>query len=148
MTELSTLTYKSYQLSTKTVTFTGAAGFGANGTNTVFFTVTGLVYIRYIYGYCIATLTQDLATPTLSLGVVGALTAFIPATNPATNISIGRYWVSATPGNAALAIPGICMTQVAAANIVANVAGTNNINGGTLAIGVWWMPASIGGYLI
>ena len=135
------------------VTFDGTSGLGLAASTTTFFTVTGEVLIIAIVPYVTATLTQNLGTPSLALGVVNSTSFFIGATT-ATALTTGEFWTEATGGgtaNAASALPvqGVAapiLTNVACtSNIVGTVGGTNNINGGSLRIDVWYLPLSSDG---
>ena len=80
--------------STKTITFTGAAGAGAAGTVTVF-TITGRVFIHQITAFCTTLLTATGAA-TLSFGTAGDIDAFIAITT-ATDIDANEWWGTSTP---------------------------------------------------
>jgi len=137
------------------VTFTGASGLGLAATTTTFFTTTGEVLILYLVPFVVDTLTQNLATPTLALGVVNSTGLFIAATT-ATTLVTGEFWTEATGGGTAEAGVGLPAAGAAApqlkdvaisANIVGTVGGTNNINGGTLRLDVYYLPLSSNGAL-
>lgn len=121
----------------KTLTFTGAAGFGLAADVITIFTVTGVVILRNLTVVCTSTLTQNLATPTLALGVSNITEKFIAATTATGLTTTNNIWQDATPSPVAEAIPAaltdiILAENVAALLIIATVGGTNNINGGTL----------------
>ena len=125
------------------VTFTGASGLGLAASTTTFFTVTGEILCS-LQAYVVATLTQNLGTPTLTLGVVNSTSLFIGATT-ATTLATGEYWTENTGGgtaNAGVAIPSAMKDILVTANIVGVVGGTNNIDGGTLRLTLLWVPMS------
>ena len=134
---------------TKSVIFTGASGLGLAGTTTTFFTTTGEVLLVYLVPFVVATLTQNLATPTLGLGVANATELFIVATT-ATNLVTGEFWTESTGGGTAeagIALPAALKEIVISSNIVGVVGGTNNINGGTLRLDAYYLPLSANGAL-
>ena len=135
--------------SSVSVTFTGASGLGAAGTTTTFFTTTGEVLICSIVPFAVATLTQSAGTPTLALGVVNSTALFVAATT-ATTLATGEFWTEGTGGGTAeagIALPAALKDIVISSNIVGTVGGTNNINGGTLRIDVYWLPLSSDGLI-
>ena len=137
------------------ITFTGAAGFGAAADVITAFTTTGEVLIAYLVPYVVSTLTQSGATPTLALGVVNSNALFIAATT-ATTLTTGEFWTEATGGGTAAAGVGLPAAGTAApqlkdvvitSNVILTVGGTLNINGGTLRIDVYYLPLSSDGLL-
>ena len=135
------------QRTSVSVTFTGASGLGAAGTTTTFFTITGEVILVYLVPFAVLTLTQNLGTPTLALGVVNATTLFIGATT-ATTLATGEFWTESTGGGTAeagIALPAALKDIVISSNIVGTVGGTNNIDGGTLRLDAYWLPLSSSG---
>lgn len=129
-------------LSSKTITFTGAAGLGAVG-NLPIFTTTGTVLVEKISAVSI--LTPVGATATLSLGVVGQLAQFIAAT-VGTTITTALLWLTNAPTLGALALPAALKDTVINANIVGTVA-VAALTGGTLRFDVLWRPLSPDGNL-
>jgi hypothetical protein len=132
------------RLSRKSVTFDGTTGLGEAATTTTFFTVTGEILVVYLSPYVVGTLTQSGATPTLALGVTNSTALFIAATT-ATTLAIGEFWTEATGGGTAaagIAIPAALREILVTSNIIGTVGGTNNINGGTLRLDMWWIPLS------
>ena len=138
-----------WRFNTVSVTFTGASGLGANGSNTTWFTVTGEIYVILLVPYTTLTLTQSGATPTLTLGVTNSTSLFIAATT-ATTLTTGEFWTEATGAGTANAGSGIpsaitapTLRDVAVtANILSAVAGGANINGGSLRLDMYWLPLS------
>lgn len=132
-------------LSTKTVTFTGASGLGLNGSNTVWFTVSGgLVLIEYIGGRATTSLTG--ATATLTLGVVGSTSLFIGATTATTLTTSAEIWVSTTATAAGIAVPAANKGILIDANVVSLI-GTANITAGVLELNCIWRPFTPGATL-
>jgi len=125
------------------VTFTGASGLGLAGSTTTFFTVTGEILCS-LQAYVVETLTQNLGTPTLTLGVANSTSLFIAATT-ATTLATGEFWTESTGGgtaNAGVAMPAAMKDILVTANVVGVVGGTNNIDGGTLRLVLLWIPMS------
>lgn len=128
----------------KTITFTGAAGLGAIGTVAIF-TVTGTVEVLKFVPMCTTTITENPVpgTSTIKIGVTGSTALFIAATT-ATGITSGKFWISTTPTANGLAIPA-AMTNIAiATNIIATVA-TSVITGGAIRFDLQWRPISPNG---
>ena len=131
------------QFTTKTLTFTGAAGLGAVG-NVPLFTVTGEVEILRIVPYVVGSLTaggQD--DPTLALGVTNSTSLLIAAT-PALDLGTGEFWVEATGGviaNAGVLIPAALKDVAVTSNIVGTVA-DHAVTGGVLRFDVYWRNLS------
>ena len=131
------------------ITFTGAAGFGLAADVITAFATTGEVLIASIVPYTVQTLTQNLGTPTLALGVTNSNALFIAATT-ATTLATGEFWTEATGGgtaNAGIALPAALKDIVITSNVILTVGGTNNINGGALRIDVYYLPLSSDGLL-
>lgn len=125
----------------KSITFTGAAGFGLAADVITLFTLTGSIWVRAIIPICTVTLTQNLGTPTLSMGRTAVVAELIAATTATAITSTNNIWQDATP------TPGYEVQAAAlkdfiyasnAADIILKVGGTNNINGGTLVVDVWY----------
>ena len=136
----------------KSLTFTGAAGFGLAADVITIFTVTGVVILRNLLVVCTDTLTQNLATPTLALGVSNLPTFFIAATTATGLTSTNNIWQDTTPSPVAEAMPAgfkdiALATNIAALAIIATVGGTNNINGGTLVFDAWYDAVTDGANL-
>lgn len=131
-----------------TITFTGAAGFGAAADSIVAFTVSGIAIVRKILAYPTGSLTQSGATPTLALGVVGQTGLFIVATTATLITTTNKIWTSVTPVAGGQALPAAMKDIEIMANIVLTVGGTLNINGGTLVVEAFWQPVSAGASLV
>jgi hypothetical protein len=130
----------------KTITYT-AAGTGKAAAATAIFTVTGQVVVEYLVPYCTVSLTQDGATPTLALGVVGNTAIFLGATT-ATDIDAGKFWLDTSPAEVgAMAVPAALKQIAVTANIQCLVGGTNNIDAGAIRFDVYWRPLA-GGLLV
>ena len=131
------------------ITFTGAAGFGLAADVITAFTTTGEVALVYLVPYTVQTLTQNLGTPTLALGVTNSNALFIAATT-ATTLATGEFWTESTGGgtaNAGIALPAALKDIVITSNAILTVGGTNNINGGSLRIDAYYLPLSSDGLL-
>ena len=129
----------------KSLTFTGAAGLGAVGAVPLF-TVTGEVLVVYLVPYTVATLTEALATATLALGVTNSTGLFITATD-AVNLVTGEFWTEATGGgtaNAGVAVPAALKDIAITSNVIGTVA-AQAVNGGTLRFDLLWVPLSSDG---
>lgn len=87
----------------KSITFTGAAGLGAIGQNTVV-TPSGIVLIKKIVPVCVLDLGASGGAATISLGISTAVASLIAAT-VATTIDTGEYWVDNTGVATLLALP-------------------------------------------
>lgn len=123
-------------VTTKSVTYTGAAGLGSQ-TTTVRFTVSGVVKFR-LFAVCGTDLAG--ASATIAAGVTGNNTALIAATT-ATGIDTGHLWFSNTPGFAT-AISNIA-ENITSKDINETIA-TANITGGQLTYYCLWTPVSDG----
>lgn len=129
----------------KTVTFTGGAGAGAVG-SVALFTVTGEVLIKSITAFCTTLLAEAAPTATLALGVTGATTLFIAATN-AVDIDADEFWVDATPDANGIAIPAALKDIIITQNIIGTVA-AQNITSGVIRFDVVWQALSPDGNLV
>lgn len=132
-----------------TITFTGAAGFGLAGDTITAFTMStgGVVIVRYIVAFPTTSLTQNLGTPTLALGVVGQIPLFIAATTATTIATTAKIWTSTTTVAGGQALPAAMKDIEIAANVILTVGGTNNINGGVLEVDIGYDPISAGATL-
>ena len=124
----------------KSVTYTGGAGAGVAGGSTTIFTVTGEVMVVALVPYCTTNLTESGATATIALGVTGATSLFIAATN-SVDIDAGEFWVDTTPDANGIAIPAALKDIAITDNILTTHAATNT-NGGVIRFNLWWMPLS------
>lgn len=122
----------------KDVTFTGAAGLGAQGT-VAFGTVTGAVIIERMAAYCATDLAG--ASATIELGTTGVTTGLIAQTT-ATNIDSGEVWTDAGPSVCESAV----VDKVVSSNIIATV-GTADITAGRLVVTYYWRPITANGNL-
>lgn len=103
-------------------------------------TVTGSVLCR-VYGVVGATqFTSTAGTGTLSVGVAGAVAAFIPAStaNGTTNFVANAAWVDATPTVTAEVIANAAWF-VSTGNIILTVA-TNPMTAGAVVMYCDWIP--------
>lgn len=128
----------------KTVTFTGAAGAGAQGTFNVF-NVTGAVVFK-ILGICEVDLVG--ASATASVGISGNTTLYIASTT-ATNIDAGLSWTDNTPGtgeaaNTASLTPRILPNSN---NIIGTIA-TADVTAGRISFYGFWRPISDDGNVV
>lgn len=128
----------------KTITFTGAANRGAQG-SVPLFNITGSVVVEKIVGNCTADLVSA-GGGTLALGVTGATTLFIGATT-ATAIDTGEIWATTTPTAGGIAIPAACKDIAINANIIGTVA-TGDITAGAIDILVVYRQLSSDGALV
>lgn len=124
----------------KTITFTGAAGLGAQGAVPIF-TVTGQVIVVALAPFCTVNLVG--ASATLSLGVTGATTLFIASTTAA-DIDADEFWIDATPDASGIALPAATKDIAIATNIIGTV-GTADITAGAIRFVCYWMPLSSNG---
>ena len=123
----------------KTVTFDGTAGAGAQGTVAIA-TVTGRVALMVGGAYCSTNLAGTSAT--VEVGVSGNTAALIAQTT-ATDIDAGEFWQDATPE--AGVSPAIVNKNVAG-NIILTVA-TADVTAGVLDFDFYWLPLSSDGNL-
>lgn len=121
-----------------TITFTGAAGAGAQGTVAVA-TMTGAVMIHSVGAYCTTNLAG--ATATVEMGVASD-TAELIAQTTATNIDAGMVWESATPDEGVTLVT----SKAIAGNIIITVA-TADVTAGVLKIAIEYTPLTTDGYL-
>ena len=131
---------------TKSVTFTGAANFGATGTAATLFTVTGEVLVVALVPFCTTLLTLS-GTPTdgsLALGVTGSAALFVAATN-VLDIDANEFWVDTVPDPYGVALPAALRDIVITDNVIATSAGTDNCNAGVIRFSVYWRPISTDG---
>lgn len=133
-----------YQAS-KTVTFTGAAGLGAQGTVSLFTVTGGLVLIHLIAPRC----TVNLASAgggTLALGTTNQATRFIAATT-ATDIDASEIWTSNSPTAGSVDTPDALGSVLTLEDIIGTVA-TANITAGAIEFNVLWEPVTPGAKLV
>lgn len=128
-------------LASKSITFTGAAGFGAIG-NVPLFTVTGQVLVTYIAGIVTTSLTG--ASATIALGTTTNTAEFIAATTATTLTTAAPIWMSATATAGSMAIPALVKDQIVAENIVITAA-VAAVATGVLRIDCLWLPLGAGG---
>lgn len=124
-----------------TRTYTGAAGAGAQGTNTIF-TVTGDVIVDVV-----GTVVTDLAgaSATISLGITGSVAGIIAATT-ATGLDAGMGWDDNSPALAETHAPtGVLIGN--GLDITETVA-TADITGGVLNLYCFWRPMSLDGKVV
>lgn len=124
----------------KTITFDGTAGLGAQGAVPIF-TVTGEVVIEELVPFCSTNLTG--ATATIALGVTGSTALFIAATT-AEDIDANEFWVSTTPNANGVAIPAALKQTVITDNIIGTVA-TADVTAGVISFYIKWRPLSSNG---
>lgn len=120
----------------KTITFSNAAGLGAQGTVAVA-TVTGAVLITLGAVLCTTDLTG--ASATIEMGVAGNTAALIAQTT-ATSLDAGQFWQDASPE--AGVSPAITNKNVYG-NIIITV-GTANLTAGVITIRFFWRPITAG----
>ncbi len=123
----------------KTITFDGTGNLGQTGTAATFFTVTGEVMIVALVPICTGNLTLD-GVPTdgtLALGITGSTALFVAATN-VLDININTFWVDTVPDANGVLIPAALKDIAITDDIIATSAGTDNCNGGSLRIDVYW----------
>lgn len=129
----------------KTMTFAGATpndpgNFGGTGTPWNLFSVSGTVLVAVI-GVCSTTLTG--ASGTLSVGVTGSVTRFIPTTT-GTTITSGRT-VDITGLVAAGTAPVVTPNQAALTAVnITGTTGTANITAGVVTFYAFYRPLSAG----
>lgn len=135
----------------KTVTWTGASGLGANGSTTTWFTQAGgLVVVEEIAGRVTTNHTVSNALATLKLGVVGSDALFIALTvvlNVTGLLTTTPIWISTTPTAGGLLKPSITQATVISGNVITTVGGTGDVTGGVLEINVKWHPLTPGATL-
>ena len=133
-----------WQLLRGRLSFTGAAGFGAQGLHTIA-TVTGQVEIKFPMVYCSEALAGALAT--IDLGVTGLETQFFGA-NVATDVALGD-WIPAGGDQPTIAdYGGTSGTEryALSANIILDV-DSADITNGQLDFFVWFRLLSAGASL-
>lgn len=123
----------------KTITFTGAAGLGAQGTVAIA-TVVGSVLLTHLTARCKTLLAG--ASATVELGVAGNTEALI-AQSTATDIDAGEFWQDTSPE--AGVSPAI-VDKAVTGNIILTV-GTADVTSGVLEIVGYWLPLSDDGAL-
>ncbi len=129
------------QFAQATITFTGAANFGAVGAVPMFTVSGGAVLVRYIAGRVTTNLAG--ATAQISLGITGITALFIALTTATTMLTSAELWVSATPTAAGLALPAATKDILIDANIIGTV-GTAAVSSGVLVVDVVWEPITAG----
>lgn len=141
-----------YRLATKTITWTGASGLGANGTATTWFTTSGgEVIVDEISGRVTTDHTVSNALATIKLGVVGSDALFIALTvalNVTGLLAATPIWMSTTPTAGGLLKPAITQNTTITGNIITTIGGTGNITGGVMEINVRWHPLTPGATLV
>ena len=133
--------------STKAVTFDGGSGSGAVG-SVAYFTVTGEVLAALTIPFCTGSLTEAASTATIVLGVTGDTDLFMGATMNATALDNGQF-MDANGGSPqgianGIQVDALQKDVVITDNIILTV-GSQNVNGGTLRVDVYWMPLSSDG---
>ena len=119
---------------TKTLTFTGAAGFGQAGDTINLFTVTEGVDIS-LEAFCTVSLTVSAGT-TLEVGVAGN-TAFIIAQTDPTTIDANEVWHDATPDSTIELLSDASKeVTVYGADIIATVGVGGNITAGVIVFAI------------
>ena len=135
----------------KSITFTGAAGLGAIG-NVVYFTITGKVHVVSFDAVIETSLTEDAGTgvSSCSLGVVSATTLFLAAVLSSALVSTTPLWYSATPNANGIALPAAYKDIAIAQNIVLAVTstGTRKVTGGAIRLTVTYIPITSDGSLV
>jgi hypothetical protein len=123
-------------LSTKSRTYTGASGLGAQGATTIF-TVTGDVEVK-IFAICATDLASTAGT--VEVGISGN-TASLIAQTTATAIDQDEVWLDATPATAKALALGTVNVIGNGADIIETIA-TANVTGGALTYYCFWRPLS------
>lgn len=131
------------RFATKTLTFTGAANLGQAASNATVFSVTGQVLIVALAPFCKTSLTEAGATATSSLGVTGATTLFIAATN-SVDIDANEFWVDGTPDANGVAIPAALRDILITDDIIVANA-VDDTDGGVVRFDCLWTPLSSDG---
>ena len=121
----------------KTVTFDGGVGSGAQGTVLVF-TVTGQVEIG-------AMVPRSLVTPvgtggTLVLGTAGTINLFVAST-VGTTMTGGKFWLPSIVDE--LALPAALKEIILDGNIILTI-GVHDLSAGSLRFDILWRPLSAG----
>jgi hypothetical protein len=129
----------------KSVTFTGAANLGNAGDNVPIFDVTGEVYVEFIVAYCSSGLDEAVGGATISLGMTGAVTALIAATNTV-DVDTGEFWVDNAPDGIWVAVPSGLKAFITDTDIVVACA-VQDTDTGTLEFTAYWKPLSDDGDL-
>lgn len=110
------------------------------GTSHAVFTVTGMVLIEYILGYCRETLV---GASTIELGVLGNTAGLIDQAT-ATDLATNEIWHDATPTTLVEAITAV--NFACTSNIILTT-GATDITDGILDIICLWKPLSNQGFL-
>ena len=135
----------------KSITFTGAAGFGAIG-NVIYFTITGRVHVVSLDAVIETSLTEDAGTgvSSCSLGVTGATTLFVAAVLSSALVSTTPLWYSATPNATGIALAAAYKDIAIAADIVLAVTstGTRKVTGGVITLTIIYVPITSDGNLV
>lgn len=124
---------------TKKITFTGAAGLGAQGTVAVA-TISGAVLVEALIARCTTNLAG--ASATIEMGTAGNTAALIAQTT-ATDIDEDEVWASNSP---ALGV-GVPITNKVVTRSIIITVGTANITAGVLWIDIFYRPLSNDGNL-
>lgn len=136
----------------KSVTFTGAAGFGGDATALQLFTRTGAVHIVSLDAVVTVTvaLQAGTGTPLLSLGTTTKLTQFIADTTATALTQTAEIWIDATPDADAIAQLAAQQDIIINENIILKptIPGTALINAGTIEFRVVWYPITTGANLV
>ena len=139
------------QIIRKTITFTGAAGYGAIG-NVVYFTITGAVHVVSLDAVIETSLTEDAGTgvSSCSLGVVNATTLFVAAVATTLLVSTTPLWYTVTPTANGIALDAKYKDIAIAQNIVLAVTstGTRKVTGGVITLTVTYVPITSTGSLV
>lgn len=132
---------------TKSITY-AVGTTGLAGAATVIFTVTGEILIVRLVPFCVTSLDQAGATPTLELGVVGNTAIFLGGTI-ATAIDTGKFWLDTTPAEVgAVPIDAALIDIAVTANIQCLVGGSDNISAGVIRYDLYFLPLSSDGLAV
>ena len=134
----------SLQFARKTITFTGGTNLGAVGAVPLF-TVTGEIIVALLVPTGVTGPSAGVNS-TLALGVTGATTLFIAATDP-TLIDPAEFWVDTAPDPNGIAIPAALKDIAITDNIIGTVA-VAAITAGAIRFDIYWMPLSSDGNLV
>ena len=137
-----------YQITRKTITFTGAAGLGAVG-DVDLFTVTGEILVVAIIPFCTTNLVENGATTLISLGTTSIVAQFIAVSEPE-DIDANEFWTAAAPVAGSLALPALLQDTLipgAVDDILITVT-TDTVTGGVLEVTLQWRPISADGAVV
>lgn len=130
----------------KTVTFTGAAGFGQVGNGTIFTVIGEVLFFKW--GMFGVTTPTSAGGGTISVGVAASV-AFLVAATTATTITAGSLWTTATPTASIVNTPNLwSLGGVLATDDITFTVAVGDVTAGAVRVECYWLPMSSDGMVV